>query len=328
MNTKTPTDKEITTESLPSYLVEPDTQGSVDVALSIIIPTYNGREVTRACLDSIFANPPTKTFEVFVIDDASNDNTDELVRDSYPQVNLLRNDINVNYGRSNNRAMDVARGKYFYLLNNDTLMLPNALDNMIDFLDEHPDAGGVGSKLFNEDGSIQWSVKSLPCATSALFGARSPITRMFPNNRYSRSHLLHLDHDSDEPFLAPYVSSASYMLRREVFERVGGLDERLTYHVDADYCKRVSDAGWNNYYLPTALVIHLDHQGGTLVNTRRRFKAVVEFHRGSYIFYRKHQMRHFWEPMHAAVIIGLTSRFIVSLLRRVSQEVRIQLPAK
>jgi GT2 family glycosyltransferase len=127
-----------------------------------------------------------------------------------------------------------------------------------------------------------------------------------------------------EPFVAPYVSSASIMMPREVVKRVGGLDERLSYHVDADYCKRISNAGWSNYYLPSATVVHLDHKGGTMVNWKRRFRSVVEFHRGSYIFYQKHIQISRWEPMHPAVILGLGGRFLVSLLLQAGKEVFAQ----
>jgi hypothetical protein len=293
---------------------------SREVILSVIIATYNARDLIAACLESLYNHPPNALFEIIVVDDASIDQTYEMVHERFPEVRLLRNDENVNYGRSNNRAIDVARGRYLYLLNNDTIMLPGALDAMLEFLEQHPDAGAVGSKLLNEDGSIQWSVKSLPNPMSALFGARSFITRLYPNNPFSRRHLLHLSRDMSHPFVAPYVSSASVMIPSHVVKRVGYLDERLTYHVDADYCKRISNAGWKTYYLPTATVIHLDHKGGTLVNRRRRFRAVVEFHRGSYIFYRKHLMRSPYSPTHLVVILGLGIRFIFSLTLQVVKE--------
>ena len=295
-----------------------------EIALSIVIANYNGRDLLAGCLDSIYHNPPTRPFEVFVVDDASADNSAQMVRERFPQVHLLQNERNLHYGASNNRVFGLSRGRYVYLLNNDTLMLPRALDAMIAFLDECPEAGAVGSKLLNGDGTIQASVKSLPCATSALFGARSIITKLFPNNQFSRDHLLHLQHDMSRPFTAGYVSSASIMIRREVIRRVGGLDERLSYHVDADYCKRIWDGGWKVYYLPSAEVIHFNHQGGTLVTLKRRLKSIVEFHRGSYIYFRKHQMRSRFEPMHFLAVAGLAARFVISLTVFVAHEGRLR----
>jgi GT2 family glycosyltransferase len=299
------------------------------VVLSIIIANYNGRALLRESLASIYRHPPQCSFNVVVIDDASRDGSDAMVRECFPQVHLLVNAQNVHYGRSNNRAIDLVRCEFVYLLNNDTVILPHALDRMLTFLHEHPDAGAVGSKLLNGDGSIQASVKSLPCLMSGLFGDRSIIRKVFPRNRFTRQHLLHLSHDAELPFTAGYVSSASVMIRRGVVQQVGHLDERLSYHVDADYCKRIWDAGWKVYYLPTAVVIHDAHKGGTMVSLRRRFKSIVEFHRGSYIYFQKHQIKSVWEPMHFLVIAGLAARFVMSLLLQGSKElIRPMLPTK
>jgi GT2 family glycosyltransferase len=253
------------------------------IVLSVIIATYNARQLLADCLNSIRQNPPSEPYEVIVVDDASADGTSEMVHGRFPEVRLLRNEVNRHYAFSNNRAFECANGEYLLLLNNDTIVLPEALDRMIAFLRHHPDAGAVGCKLLNEDGSIQWSVKSLPCPASALFGARSIVTRIIPANPFSRHHLLHLDRDMSAPFPAGYVSSAAVMIPRHVIDKVGGLDRRLSYHVDADYCKRIADIGYKSYYLPTATIMHLDHRGGTMVSLRRRFRSLVEFHLGSYI---------------------------------------------
>lgn len=328
-------------DNRPTFLVEneysatqdntriPEEPPTADVVLSIVIPNYNARELLRDCLDSIYKNPCKYSFEIFVIDDASWDGSYEMVQESFPQVHLLRNEKNLSYGRSNNRCFELASGKYVYMLNNDTIMLPDALDKMVEFLDENPKAGAVGSKLLNEDRSIQYSVKTLPNIRSAFFGARSIITKLFPNNALSRQELLHKSQDMSRPFLAGYVSSASVMVRREVLRQVGGLDPRLTYHVDADHCARIWKAGWDVYYLPESVVVHLDHRGGTLVTLKRRFKAVIEFHRGSFIFYQKHLMKSWWHPITFVVIFGLVGRFVFSFLLLIMQEtVRFIKPAK
>src|SRR5258708_22416675 len=297
-----------------------DDRAEPQIVLSVIIATYNARSLLADCLRSIAQNPPKEAYEVVVVDDASKDDTSEMVRTSFPEVRLLRNEVNQHYAFSNNRAFECARGEYLLLLNNDTIVLPDALDRMVAFLREHPDAGAVGCKLLNEDGSIQWSVKSLPNPGSALFGARSIITRLFPNNPFSRHHLQHLSCDMINPFVAGYVSSAAVLIPRHVIDKVGGLDRRLSYHVDADYCKRIENLGYKSYYLPTATIIHLDHKGGTMVSVRRRFPSIVEFHRGSYIYYQKHIQTSVWSPMHLAVVLGLFARFVVSIVARICAE--------
>jgi GT2 family glycosyltransferase len=284
------------------------------ISLSIIIATYNAGHLLSNCLASICRNPPTEAYEIIVIDDASTDGTREMVLQRFPQVRLLSNRANRHYSYSNNLAFECAAGQYFCLLNSDTVVLPNALDKMISFLRMHSDAGVVGSKLLNEDGTIQWSVKTLPNMASALVGARSWVARLFPTNPYSRRHLLNVGVDLKHPIVAGYVSSACMMVPWAIVKRVGGLDPRLSYHVDADYCKRITDLGYKCYYLPSAAVVHLNHKGGTMVSFKRRLRSVLEFHLGSYIFYRKHINRVGWGSMQFLVLVGLSVRFVLAML--------------
>src|ERR1700674_2568277 len=121
-----------------------------DIVLTIIISCYNTRDLVEDCLRSIYQNPPMEAYEIILVDDASKDGTSEMVHSRFPDVSILRNKINQNYAYSNNRALDHARGNYVLLLNNDTIVLPQALDRMIAFLREHLDAGVVGCKLLNE----------------------------------------------------------------------------------------------------------------------------------------------------------------------------------
>lgn len=315
MNTDTRAAEQFKLEERPTLEV------GVDICISIIITNYNARDLLKNCLDSIYKNPPQYSYEIFVVDDFSHDNSYEMVKENFPEIKLYRNEENLHYADSNNRIFDLAKGKYIYLLNSDTLMYPEAMDKMVDFLDENPNAGTVGSKLLNEDGSIQRSVKTLPHLMSGLFGSRSVLTKLFPNNRFSRRELLHLSKDMSKPFTAGYVSSASMVIRREVIDHVGYLDPRLSYHVDADYCARIWDAGWEVYYLPDAVLMHLNHKGGTLYDPKRRFKAVVEFHLGTWIYFQKHQLKSYWHPWTHVVILGLLARFSFSLVIQQVKEV-------
>ena len=160
----------------------------------------------------------------------------------------------------------------------------------------------------------------MPSAASALFGARSIAARLFPNNPFTRKELLHLGRDMTRPFTAGLVSGASVMIRREVIRQVGLLDDRFFYHIDADYCRRIWDAGFKVYYLPSASVIHLGHQGGSMVNLWRRVRSVVEFHRGSYLYFRKHDMRSPWHPVHFLAAGALSARFVALLLLQLGKE--------
>src|SRR5579872_1252741 len=121
-----------------------DGERASQIELSVIISTYNARDVLADCLSSIYQDPPDKCYEVIVVDDASEDGTSEMVRNRFPAVRLLRNTINQHYTKSNNLALKHARGRYIHLLNNDTIVLPHAFDQMLAFLCAHPEAGAVG----------------------------------------------------------------------------------------------------------------------------------------------------------------------------------------
>jgi GT2 family glycosyltransferase len=292
------------------------------ITLSVIIATYNTRELLADCLQSIYQNPPGEPFEIIVVDDASKDGTSEMVRARFPAVRLLVNASNHHYAYSNNRALELARGQFVFLLNSDTIVLPHAFDKMLAFLKSHPEAGAVGCRLLNGDGTIQWSVKTLPNVGAALFGARSFLSRMFPDNRFTRQHLLHIGRDMTTPFDVGegYVSSAAVMMPRKAVDAAGPLDTRLAYHVDADFCKRIIDAGYRCYYLPEAVIIHLDHKGGTTANLRARFRSLRMFETQSFIYYRKHIQRSAFSPMQIVVALGLFAHFLVLVSAQACKE--------
>jgi GT2 family glycosyltransferase len=301
---------------------QPSGRAETGIALSIIVVTFEARDVVANCLESIRGNPPSELYEIIVVDNGSTDGTADILRSRFPEIDLIRIPINGPYAVANNRALGRARGRYLCLLNNDTIVLPQAFDLMLAFLREHPDAGAVGSRLLNEDGTTQVSAKPLPTAASALFGARSIITQLFPGNRYSRKQLLHLGCDLTSPLAAGYVSGASCMHPREVVEQVGDLDKRFFYFVDADYCKRVADAGYKCYYLPSATIVHLNHKGGSRASLSERFQRVVDFHLDAYSYYRKHVQQSPWSAMHVIVAGGLLARFLVALSIHAGAEAR------
>jgi len=299
-----------------------DQSGTSGACVSIIIANYNARELLEDCLGSIYQGKSRYRFEVLVVDDHSTDDSFDMVKARFPQVRAYRNEANLHYAKSNNRMFDIALGRYLFLLNNDTIVKPGAVDALVDFMEAHPEVGCAGSKLLNEDGSVQESVKTLPNVRSALFGARSYLYRFLPNNVFSKRELLHWREDAVTPFTAGYVSSAAMLIRRELLGAVGYLDPRLSYHVDADYCARIWQVGLEVVYVPQSVVIHLNHRGGTLVNRRRRLKSVFEFHRGTWIFFERHMMKSYWHPYTWLIGAGIAARCVAALLIQQAEEVR------
>lgn len=298
--------------------IEPD-RAAIDV--SVIIASYDTRDLLEANLRSIFENPPRCGFEVIVSDDASTDGSPAMVRERFPQAVLRVNEVNSGYAATNNRAIAMARGRYVYLLNCDATVKPGALDRLVEFMDAHPKAGAAGTLIYNEDGSIQASVKALPSVRSAFVGKRSWIYRWFPDSPLVKNELLVTEVKPDTPpFRAGYVSSASILIPRKVADQVGEWDPRLWWFIDADYCKRIQDAGYEVWCVPSAQIVHVEHTGGTVRGRKRRFWAIYKFHQGAWIYWRQYSGYGLAHPFTWLVGLGLALRAALSTVIQAGKE--------
>jgi GT2 family glycosyltransferase len=283
------------------------TSYSADV--SVVIVNYNSREMLARTLETLFDSNQRSSLEVILVDNASHDGSVELVRERFPQVRLVANQENVGLTRANNQGMELAGGRYIFLLNNDTIIFPDSVDALVRYLDEHPQVGAVGGKVLNIDGSIQGTVKAHPTPMAALFGRHSPLTRLFPNNRFSRRYLAYLGQDFSVPFAAGSVSSCAILARREAIERAGPIDERyFCYWSDVDWCRAIWESGYEVHCTPDSVIVHDEHKGGTRAGKKRSRAAIVDFHRGAYLYYHKWHVKHAAHPLHLAALAGLAAR--------------------
>jgi len=295
-----------------------DTTAAPDV--SFIIANYNAQEFLSKCLTSVFAQRSSRSFEVLVVDDHSHDGSVEMVRRMFPRVQLFTNPRNLGYARSCNKAIGSSLGRYIYLLNNDIELLPETMDALVQLLERQPEVGAVGCALRDPDGTLQAASKALPTIRSAFFGGRSFLSRWFPGNGFTRRELLQWKVEAGVPFEAGYVSGASMLVRREELDRIGTLDEDLFYFNDADFCKRLWDAGRQVVCLPQAEAVHHEHSGGSMISFRQRFRSLKWFHLGAYRYYRKHVRDSILHPMSWFVIGALGSRFVAAGLLQLGQE--------
>lgn len=275
--------------------------------LSIIIINYNGGDRMLACLESIVAYPGRRGVEVITYDNASRDGTPDRIAGRFPDVTLLRGTENLGYCRAFNLAAKCARASYLLALDNDTRLLAGALDEMLDFLEQHPEVGAVGSNLYNPDMTLQLASRRFPGALSGIFSRRGLLTRFFPGNPVSRHHLMIDCFDAGEPFEVDWHSAASLMLRREVYDAIDGFDEAyFVYWADADLGARIQAAGYTTFNVPAAKIIHDE----TLAGRKGRLNArmVIDFHRGAYRFYRKHRIPGRANPIALIAWLGLAAR--------------------
>jgi N-acetylglucosaminyl-diphospho-decaprenol L-rhamnosyltransferase len=284
-----------------------------EVDVSVVIVSYHCRDDVVACVESVYGSRPNLRFEVTVIDNGSTDGTRELLEDRVPEARLIPMGTNAGFSKANNVGMAHARGRHVLLLNPDTLVKPGALDLLADWLDAHGTAGVAAPQLLNVDGSDQRTARSFPTPAAALFGRRSPLTRWFPHNRWSTRFLSGSAHTGDEPFRIDWVSGAAMMVPASVISEVGGFDEAFfLFWEDTDWCKRMANAGYDVWCIPQAHVTH--DEGGTREHGWAP-PVVAHFHRGAYLYWRKHHAPQPWNPLRWLAAGALSGRALLVMAR-------------
>lgn len=247
--------------------------------LSIIIVSWNTRELLAQCLDAIAAYPPEGAYETIVVDNGSRDGSPQMIAEKYAQVTLIANDENRGFAQANNQAIRRASGEYILLLNPDTEVHHQALATLIHFLDEHPRAGAAGARLLNPDGSLQHSCSPAP----TLF---NEWLHLFHLDRRRRQGMA--DWDVNLPRQVDTLLGACLMLRRQAVDAVGLLDEGyFMYSEEVDYCYRLRRAGWRLFWVPQAVVVHYGGQSTRQIAT----EMFLQLYQNKLRYFRKHYGR-------------------------------------
>ncbi len=253
--------------------------------LSIIIVSWNVRDLLRACLSSIDAGCSQLDLEVIVVDGASADGSPAMVRAEFPWVTLIACDENVGFPRGNNIGLAAANGRCLLLLNPDTEIIADTLPLMVNYLAQRPDVGGLGAQQLNPDGSVLSTRRRFPTLATALF--ESTWLEPIAPKRILR-HYYVLDVPDDAETDVDWVNGACLMTRREVFEQVGGLDEAyFMYSEELDWCRRIKQAGWRIVYLPAAQIVHHVGKSSEQAATARH----INFQRAKLRYFRKYHGR-------------------------------------
>lgn len=238
------------------------------IDLSIIVVSYNTCGLLRNCLNSVFATFGDLSVETFIVDNASSDESSHMVATEFPSACLVQNERNIGFAAANNMALGQACGRYILLLNSDAEVPPNAPPELVRFMESTPTAGYCGPRLVNGDGSHQPSARRFPTLFSAAFSMLGLSSR-FPESRHALD--LHSLHGDRERFPADWLTGACLMVRTEAIRQVGLLDEGFfMYFEETDWCRRLSAAGWEGWYVPSAEVMHL---GGQSVASPENNKA-------------------------------------------------------
>lgn len=209
--------------------------------------TYNNQDSIEKCLRSLINNLPQNT-EIIILDNSSQDDTIEKIRKFSAKVKLTESNTNLGFAKGINQASKLARGQYLFILNPDTEMKEPILQELTSFYESHPDAGVVAPKLIQPDGQVQASAKRLPSLWGAIkeyiLGVKNAYSQYVP--------------DGNDPTDVEMVYGAAILIKRVLFEKLGGFDEKFfLYYEDADLCKRARELGKKIYYYPGVSINHL-----------------------------------------------------------------------
>jgi GT2 family glycosyltransferase len=259
------------------------------VELSIIIVSFNTKDLTINCLKSILDSGCILPYEIIVVDNGSLDGSVKAIKKFIQSekdsrnIYLIRNRSNIGFARANNQGIKKAKGKYILLLNSDTKVVPSSLDKLVKYADKKKDAGVVGARLLNSDKSIQSSVYRLPTITRAIkqywFAKEGLLDKYYPK--------------SGKPTEVEAVVGAVFLITPQARTKVGRLNNRyFMYYEDLDYCRRVLKSGLKVYYLPSAKIIHYHGASGKNVfeesgQWRRLIPSSKVYHGifGHYLFF-------------------------------------------
>jgi GT2 family glycosyltransferase len=292
-------------------------QGQRETDVSVVIVSWNTRDILRGCLRSVFEQTRDISLEVFVVDNNSHDGSAEMVRAEFPQVKLIANPQNRGFAAACNQGMRVGSARYTLLLNPDTIVLDDAISRCVRYADLHADVGVVGCQVLENENRISPTGFSFP-SPSNVFLALSGLSRIFPRSRiFGRPELSWWDRNSECE--VDVVTGMFMLVRREAIAQVGLMDEAyFVYSEEADWCYRFAQAGWRRVFTPCARIVHLD--GGAKSTSQASTKMFVQMQKSSMIYHRKNLGLFAWSLVKVIYIVSnfvrLVAWFILSIVNR------------
>lgn len=272
--------------------------------VSIIFVNYKTRDLTINAIKSVFEKTQGINFEIFVVDNNSQDGSIEAIEKEFPNINIIKNTINAGFGAANNLAIKQARGKYILCLNTDTLLINNAIKIMYDFMEkeQNQNVGACGGQLFDLKHKKQASVGHYMTIQSIifkpLFSFIKPLSLKYENLINPKYYCPNMQIDN--------IHGANIFLRTSVLSKIGTFDETFfMYEEDTDLCKRISDAGYKLKYVKDAEITHLE--GGSYSVKLEKQKQCIK---SLFLYYKKHYKSQL-SFLKFIYILGYLNRFIL-----------------
>ena len=251
--------------------------------ISAIIVTWNSFQWISNCLKSLMNDLSSFCYKIVVVDNASADETPDLIRENFPEVILVRNAVNEGFAQACNRALLECKSEYVLFINPDTEVIPGMTDTLISFMKGHPEAGAIGPTLLNTNGSLQLSGNTFPNLKNIWFESLF-LDRLFPGNRFFGSHKLsHLNRS--EVCKVDWTMGSCLLLRKEALDKAGSFDNRFfLFFEETDLCLRLKKAGYEVYIIPEAKIVH---GGGSSHLQNYNTNKIVHYHRSLFHYFNK-----------------------------------------
>lgn len=286
------------------------TWGVMVVDLSIIISNFNTKILLEHTLHSLKKATKNIVCEIIVVDDASNDGSWEMVKEKFPKVILIQNKKNVGYSKSYNIGTKFAKGRYILHLNSDIEFLKGSFNQLLKYLDLNKNIGIVGCKILKSNGQLDKPCKRSFPTLSNIFFQTIGLSKLLPSNKIFGKYYLSFIPDSQICEI-DCVMGAFMLIRREVFKKIGFLDERFFFYgEDIDFCFRAKQAGFKVLYYPKIIIQHV-HGGTTRQNS---LKYIWMFHRAMFLYYKKHYSKSSNFLINWVAYSAIFTRFFVLLI--------------
>ena len=252
--------------------------------LSIIIVNYHHSHMLDNCLESVYRTIEKIQFEVILVDNSSKDDGLEPILKRYTKIQFINNSKNVGFARANNQGAKIASGDFLLFINPDTVMIEDAIESMLDYIRSDSSIGILGPKVLNSDQTVQYSCRKFPTIWSGLFNRYSLMTRLFPNNRYSRDYLM-LDYDHNSIRSVDWVSGCCMMLSELTLKKANGFDENYFLFIeDVDLCQVIKKKGLRVVYFPNAKIFHKISSS----NAHSTSRVIIKRHQGMIYYNQKY----------------------------------------
>jgi GT2 family glycosyltransferase len=280
--------------------------------LSVIIVNYNVKYFLEQCLHSVLNSSRNIKSEIFVVDNNSVDGSCLMIREKFPEVNLIENKKNLGFARANNQAIKKATGKYILILNPDTVVEEDTFEKCIEFMETHDDAGSLGVKMIDGKGNyLPESKRSLPTPSVAFYKIFGLSALFGKSRRFGQYHLGYLDREKIHE--VDVLTGAFILVRRKLLLEIGLLDEDFfMYGEDIDLSYRIKLAGYKNYYFPKTTIIHYKGES----TKKGSINYVVLFYNAMIIFAKKHFSSKNASFFSLLINIAIYFRAVFAILRR------------